>query len=344
MEKNTAIHAWVTTDPATVEPQVKLGAAVQIMTQRKIGAILVAEAGKLVGIFTERDLLNLISSSPEALLEQPIERCMTSSPICARLEDDFNTVYQKMHTHNIRHLPVLSGENIAGIVSLRDLARFYQHSIETAFSDARREVESLEKLSRLSKNDQIKSLQEELNRYREMSLTDSLTGLYNKRYFQVRLREEVTRANRYDLKLSLIFIDIDHFKIVNDRHGHQCGDEILKEASQLLAAGIGELDLLSRLRKSDIIARYGGEEFVIILPETAAGGAATVAERLRRKVAEHTFRRCHEPVRLTMSFGVAELSESHKELEKLIHNADQAMYAAKGSGRNVVKAYSSGPR
>lgn len=344
MKKSTAIHAWVTANPVTVEPQEKLGATLRIMAQRRIGAILVAEAGKLVGIFTERDLLNLISSAPDNILAQPVERCMTANPVCAHLEDDFNTVYQKMRTRHIRHLPVLSGDSIVGIVSLRDLVRFYQHSIETDFSDARREVEALKKLSGLSDNEKLKSLREELDRYREMSLTDSLTGLYNKRYFQARLQEEVARANRFDLKLSLIFADIDQFKAVNDRHGHPCGDKILKEVAQLLAAGVGELNVLSRLRKTDIVARYGGEEFVIILPETDAGGAVAVAERLRLDVEKHTFRRCREPVRLSMSFGVAELSESHHELDKLISNADRAMYAAKRSGRNAVKAHSSVPK
>jgi diguanylate cyclase (GGDEF)-like protein len=341
MKEKPAIHAWITTDPATVKPQEKLAAVVRVMAERRIGAILVAETGKLVGIFSERDLLNLISSAPESVLEHAVERYMTRDPVCAQTTDDFNTVYQKMQTHHIRHIPVLSGRKIVGIVSLRDLVRFYQHSIETSYSDARREVEALKKLSGLSGNDRLKSLQEELDRYRELSLTDSLTGLYNKRYFQVRLQEEVSRARRFDLKLSLIFADIDHFKDVNDRHGHQCGDEVLKEAAGLLAEGIGELNVLSRLRKTDIIARYGGEEFVIILPETDTGGAVIVAERLRCDVAGYTFRRCREPVRLSMSFGVAELSESHSELEELIHNADQAMYTAKHGGRNAVKAWSS---
>jgi len=343
MEEKIDISAWITTNPATVSPQEKLAAVVKIMADRRIGAILVEEAGKLVGIFTERDLLNLISSGEQNVLDQPVERFMTPDPVCARPEEEFNSVYRKMRTRNIRHLPVLSGERIVGIVSLRDLARFYQHSIEASYSDARQEVEALKKLSGLSKSARMKNLQEELSRYRELSLTDALTGLYNKRYFQLRLQEEVARANRFNSKLSLIFADIDHFKIVNDRHGHPCGDAVLKEAAQLLAAGIGELNVLSRLRKTDIIARYGGEEFVIILPETDTDGAVIVAERLRLEVAEHTFNCCREPVRLSMSFGVAELSESQKKLEELIANADRAMYAAKQSGRNAVRAHPSPP-
>jgi diguanylate cyclase (GGDEF)-like protein len=344
MKKGIDIQAWITANPVTVEPEEKLGAVVRIMAERKISAVLVARAGKLVGIFTERDLLKLLSSTPDNMLSQPVKGCMTANPICADLNDDFNTVYLKMHTRHIRHLPVMSGDSIVGIVSLRDLVRFYQHSIEADFSDARREIEALKKLSRLSDDEKLKSLQQELDRYREMSLTDSLTGLYNKRYFQVRLQEEVARANRFDLKLSLIFADIDRFKAINDRHGHPCGDKILKEVAELLAAGVGELDVLSRLRKTDIIARYGGEEFVIILPETDTGGAVSVAERLRLDVEKHTFLRCREQVQLSMSFGVAELSESHQELDELISNADQAMYAAKRSGRNAVEAHSSAPK
>ena len=116
---------------------------------------------------------------------------------------------------------------------------------------------------------------------------------------------------------------------------------MLREMAQILKGGVDELNIVSRLRKSDIIARYGGEEFVIILPETGKQGAAVAAERLRQQVENYTFRLNGEDVHLTMSFGVAELSAEDENHTEIIKNADYAMYKAKNSGRNRVVVYPS---
>jgi len=339
------IESWVTPSPAVVDGEEILVNAIQHMAGKKIGAILVTQNGELSGIFTERDLLRLFSGNTEEAFKKhllrPIKHFMTASPICAQLEEDYNTVYMKMKTHEVRHIPILDGAKLVGIVSMRDLIHHYQNKLETAFNEARQEIDDLKKLVSVADGEKIETLIQEVQRYKELSLTDYLTGLFNKRYFQTRFIEEVTRARRSSYDLSLIFCDIDYFKRINDRFGHHIGDEVLRTTAQILRGGIDEIDIISRLRKSDIIARYGGEEFVIILPETGKRGAAIAAERLRQEIEKYTFTLDGEEVHITMSFGVAELSPADRDHTEIIKNADYAMYKAKNSGRNRVEVYPS---
>jgi len=339
------IESWVTPNPAMVEGEEILINAIQTMAEKQIGAILVTRHDKLLGIFTERDLLRLFSGNTEKAFKEhllrPIKHFMTPTPICAQLDEDYNTVYMKMKTHDVRHIPILDGEQLAGIVSMRDLIHHYQNKLETAFNEARQEIDDLKKLVTVDSGEKIETLIKEVQRYKELSLTDYLTGLFNKRYFQTRFVEEVSRARRSAYDLSLIFCDIDYFKRINDRFGHHIGDDVLRNTAQILCGGIDELNIISRLRKSDIIARYGGEEFVIILPETGRQGAAIAAERLRRLIQNYTFTLNGEDVHITMSFGVAELAPTDKDHTEIIKNADYAMYKAKNSGRNRVVIYPS---
>jgi diguanylate cyclase (GGDEF)-like protein len=313
------------------------------MAEKQIGAILITQNDGLAGIFTERDLLRLFSGNTEEAFKKhllrPIKDFMTASPICAQLSEDYNTVYMKMKIHEVRHIPILDGGRLVGIVSMRDLIHHYQNRLETAFNEARQEIDDLKKLVFSADGEKIETLIQEVQRYKELSLTDYLTGLFNKRYFQTRFVEEVTRARRSSYDLSLIFCDIDYFKRINDRFGHHIGDEVLRTTAQILSGSIDELNIISRLRKSDIIARYGGEEFVVILPETGKTGAAIAAERLRKKIEKYTFTLDGEKVHITMSFGVAELSPADSDHTEIIKNADYAMYKAKNSGRNRVMVY-----
>lgn len=163
----------------------------------------------------------------------------------------------------------------------------------------------------------------------QMLQLDDKTGLYNFREFQRRLREEFQRAERYEVDLSLVFLDLDFFKRVNDTLGHQAGDRVLQEFATLVTGGA---------RANDIAARYGGEEFAIILPHTDGEMALRVAERIRRAVEDFTFLADTTPTRITVSIGVATYPSSRAmdSVDALVRAADTALYRAKDLGRNKV--------
>lgn len=160
-----------------------------------------------------------------------------------------------------------------------------------------------------------------------LSIQDSLTGAFNRRHLSDRLKEEFERYQRHQRTISLIMIDIDHFKHINDTYGHQCGDEILRAVSRLLG---------THLRKIDMLARYGGEEFCCVLPETEADSASQVAERMRMRVAENEFMYDDRPHKITISLGISQLRNDTVDLDMLLREADDALYEAKRAGRNRV--------
>jgi diguanylate cyclase (GGDEF)-like protein len=162
---------------------------------------------------------------------------------------------------------------------------------------------------------------------KQMSFTDGMTGLNNYRYFENRLREEINRAKRNNTKLSLIMLDIDHFKNYNDTLGHQAGDEALRTLAWVLK---------NTARDDDIVNRYGGEEFSIILPGLEKERIEILAERIRVKVEEHPFYKEHvQPEgKMTISIGAASFPNDAKTFDTLISKADKALYKAKNKGRN----------
>jgi diguanylate cyclase (GGDEF)-like protein len=157
-----------------------------------------------------------------------------------------------------------------------------------------------------------------------LAATDSLTGVPNHRALMLNLRVELERARRYQRPLAVLFLDIDHFKQINDQHGHAAGDMTLASFAEVVA---------NKLRSPDSFGRWGGEEFLAVLPETGQDRAAATAERIRQAVADHPFALIGES-KLTCSIGVAIFPEHASELNALIAAADQAMYAAKTLGRD----------
>lgn len=168
-----------------------------------------------------------------------------------------------------------------------------------------------------------------------LSVTDPLTGIPNRRYLFQQLDAEIVRANRFGTQLSVLMIDIDHFKHLNDTAGHSAGDEVLKQVSSILR---------NTVRKVDTVARYGGEEFVVLLPQIARPEAQEVAEKLRRSVEESVVQhaRAQPGGKVTISVGVANLPGDAAERVKLVDCADSALYASKRGGRNRVTAYQPG--
>jgi diguanylate cyclase (GGDEF)-like protein len=165
---------------------------------------------------------------------------------------------------------------------------------------------------------------------RKLTELDSLTLLYNHGKFQHLLTNEVKKSLRYKSNLSLLFIDIDFFKQFNDTHGHQAGDQILRDISKILK---------NNARTSDMVARYGGEEFAIICVRTKIDDALRLAERIKKAVAEHNFciNNCKEECHLTVTIGIASLPSSINDKNQLIKQADKALYRGKAKGRNRIE-------
>jgi two-component system cell cycle response regulator len=150
----------------------------------------------------------------------------------------------------------------------------------------------------------------------------------NRRALTVRLTSEMERARRYDSVITLLMVDLDHFKRINDTMGHLVGDDVLRDIAALLAESV---------RSVDLVARYGGEEFVVALPETGAQGAAKFAERTRERIENATFATAHGGIRLTASIGVASFpADDIMSVEDFFARADGALYRAKALGRNRV--------
>ena len=160
----------------------------------------------------------------------------------------------------------------------------------------------------------------------KMTIVDGLTGVNNKRFLLETLEREIPRARRHQRPLTLIMMDIDHFKNINDTYGHLAGDYVLKEQAQLVK---------SRLRPDDVLGRYGGEEFAVILPETDLQGGVAIAEELRQMIQEHNFVFEQERIQVTMSMGLSQLHDGWDVLQ-FIKQADERLYAAKREGRNRV--------
>lgn len=177
----------------------------------------------------------------------------------------------------------------------------------------------------------LESTRADNQRLEALATTDPLTRLLNRRAFHERITGEIQRAHRYGSVVTLLLLDVDHFKQVNDTYGHLVGDAVLSQVASVMQAS---------LRTVDVAARYGGEEFVAILPETALEGGTVIAERLRERVERHEFTGAHGmPLRLTVSIGLAVYPCADvRSTEELIARADHALYCAKAEGRNLVRA------
>jgi len=173
----------------------------------------------------------------------------------------------------------------------------------------------------------------ELERTRQQlavqAMNDDLTGIFNRRHFMLLVEHEWARCRRYDTGGALLLIDADHFKRINDTHGHLAGDALLREMAATTARS---------LRQPDLLARFGGEELIVFLPHTDPLGALDVAERIREQVALLQLPWQGQTVGTTVSVGVAPLGPAHVNLEALVHDADMALYQAKAAGRNCVRS------
>lgn len=209
----------------------------------------------------------------------------------------------------------------------RDTTEEVAALIETLLTTGHR-LEELTAGERKLADAEVQNLQEQLH---EQAIRDPLTGLYNRRYLDETIKRELIRAERYHQPIGIVMCDLDHFKLVNDTHGHLAGDEVLRVFAELLN---------KRSRRSDIVCRFGGEEFVMLLPDMPPAIAYQRAEKLRTELAAKRITLGAADIRITASFGVAAFPVNGKTQDALIGAVDAAMYQAKKAGRNRVVAAS----
>ncbi|HZN96082.1 MAG TPA: GGDEF domain-containing protein [Myxococcales bacterium] len=162
-----------------------------------------------------------------------------------------------------------------------------------------------------------------------LTTVDGLTQISNRRFFEEALEREISRCNRYGREMSLVLIDVDHFKQINDNHGHLAGDAVLKQLASTIK---------NRIRREDVFARYGGEEFALLLPEVDLKGGAAMAEKARKLVEAQKFEFDQQRIPVTISAGVAALAGTQREPADIIRAADAKLYESKSTGRNKVSA------
>jgi diguanylate cyclase (GGDEF)-like protein len=192
-------------------------------------------------------------------------------------------------------------------------------------------------IERVMETKQLREMAVKSEYYKQLSNLDGMTSLYNYRFFKEMLKHEVDRHTRYNRSLTLLMIDIDDFKKINDSYGHLVGDQVLKQVANLLKKSI---------RSHDLVARYGGEEFAVILPETMEEEAIKVGERIVTTIREYQFNLIEgSPAEsLSVTVGLASFPKDAEEVEQLVENSDQALYKGKNGGKNQVFIYSKGKK
>ncbi|MEM9468989.1 MAG: PleD family two-component system response regulator [Pseudomonadota bacterium] len=276
----------------------------------------------------DNDDVTIVPNGPEAM-EKVSQEDFDLLVISLNLEseDGLRLCSHLRSSDRTRSIPILM------VSEEGDMSRI-AHGLEIGAHDyILRPIDSNEFLARVRTQIRRKRFQDRLRSSFEvsisMALTDPLTGLYNRRYFEVHMAKTIEQARRSNKEMALLIMDIDHFKSVNDNYGHGVGDEILKEFADRIQ---------EKLRSFDLVARFGGEEFVAILPDVSEEIAHIVSERLRRSIADEPFK-CSAPdgqIDISVSIGGTLISsQTEKTLEELLKRADDALYEAKENGRNA---------
>ncbi|MEW6515814.1 MAG: diguanylate cyclase [candidate division FCPU426 bacterium] len=287
---------WLLSGPVTLEAVAAFGLPAKFLANLNLDLPAIRDTA-LFRTFSERVSTTILSGQDEELFVQKLHGYLTPKAMLA--------------------CPLVFKDESIGLLVVddtREAHEFLDDEIGLVMSVANHAVMAIENARLFQK-------------VKEQAITDGLTGVYNHRFFQLRFADEFAHCRRYGNDMSLIMMDIDHFKHYNDTYGHVAGDLALKEIANLTRASV---------RENDLVARYGGEEFAIILPMTNLGGAQVVAERIRQSIQECRFLGdVHMPqVGMTVSLGVASYGQQVQSREELVRQADAALYEAKAQGRN----------
>ncbi len=285
-------------------------------------------------ILAERDIALVITDQrmPEMSGVEFLEKASQIRPDILRMVltgySDINALIDAVNMGRIYHYITKPWDPDELALSIKRALDAYRLSTENRrlLDELKRKNEELEMRVR----ERTRELEEANEKLKQLAVTDGLTGLYNHRFFQEKLDQEIARAERFGHPVSLCVIDVDHFKAYNDAHGHPRGDEVLKRVAFLLVENVREVDT---------VARYGGEEFVIILPETNKEHGAQVAEKIRSIIERTEFpREQSQPLgRLTVSVGVGSYPADARLSQDVMDRADEALFRAKAAGRNRVE-------
>lgn len=272
--------------------------------------------------------------------EEALERVRARMPDLILLDvmmpklDGFETCRILKHDQATHHIPIIM---VTALNEVEDKIKGIEAGADDFVAKPFNRLELLARVKSLLRikhlhdqlQEKVRQLEQAKDRLRELAVTDGLTGLYNYRYFKEYLNQEMRRAERHQIFVSLMMLDIDFFKHYNDTHGHVAGDEVLRTIAVLLR---------SNIRSIDVAARYGGEEFVIVLPETNKPSARVVAEKVRSLMERNIFAKQETQPggNLTVSIGVATFPNDASHAEELVKKADARLYRAKAAGRNCV--------
>ncbi|GAA6198386.1 hypothetical protein NBRC116598_38310 [Pseudophaeobacter arcticus] len=281
------------TEVQGIRPNSTLRQAAKILLDFKLGALVVTdESNTMVGIISERDLLSVVASCDPNAADALVSDAMTRSVISCSPDDEVAYLLHLMNENSIRHIPVIKSECLVGILSIRELTKAYE------------------------------LLQVEAN-------TDPLTQVSNRRPFLKTLESQFDRAQQRGFPMSVAMLDVDHFKSINDRYGHDAGDKTLQQLSSML---------IREFRSIDLVGRLGGEEFALVFPDTDLIGAYAACERLRSTIQSSEISAGANKIRLTVSIGLTNICNSVNAAAALLKRADELLYVAKNSGRNQVMA------
>ncbi|MNX81335.1 Response regulator PleD [compost metagenome] len=279
----------------------------------------------------------------EAISRSICQKVLESGqPLCVAdaLSDEEFQVQESIMALSLRTVmcvPVIAKQSVLGLLYVDSQAivnAFRAHDLEILEAIANHAsvaIENAHLYSQLARRAQ--ELEELVALYEEANLrasTDPLTGLHNRRFFQDQLNRDFAQARRHRRHLSVIMLDIDHFKSFNDTYGHALGDQVIQSVALVIGQAV---------RLADVVARYGGEEFIVALPDTDLEGAVIVAERIRRSVSEIELTDPEgNPLRqITVSLGVSAIRLEDERIAELIERADRGLYVAKVKGRNQIR-------